>query len=53
MIQGHMFLPDFNQCLGVPDDVLLALSKVDCSLVNDATQPPIAWVDLNGAFTWV
>ncbi|KAF5322292.1 hypothetical protein D9619_000502 [Psilocybe cf. subviscida] len=51
-ISGHMFLPDFNQCLGVPDDVLLTLSKVDCSLVNDVTQPPIAWVDLNGAYTW-
>ncbi|KAF8955621.1 hypothetical protein BDZ97DRAFT_2080473 [Flammula alnicola] len=51
-ISGHFFLPDFNQCLGVPDDVLLGLSKIACSDVNDATQPPLAWVYNNGQITW-
>ncbi|PPQ90363.1 hypothetical protein CVT25_007765 [Psilocybe cyanescens] len=51
-ISGHLFLPEFNQCMGVPDDVLLTLSKVDCSTANDATQPPITWVFNNGQITW-
>ncbi|KAF8974265.1 hypothetical protein BDZ97DRAFT_1911465 [Flammula alnicola] len=51
-ISGHMFLPDFNQCLGVPDDVLLTISKVNCTTTNDATQPPISWVFNNGQITW-
>ncbi len=50
---GQIFLPDFNQCMGVPDDVLLTIAKVNCSTINDATQPPITWVFDNGQITWV
>ncbi|KJA30003.1 hypothetical protein HYPSUDRAFT_1062596 [Hypholoma sublateritium FD-334 SS-4] len=51
-ISGHVFLPDFNQCMGVPDDVLLTISKVNCTTTDDATQPPITWVFDNGQITW-
>ncbi|KAF8196471.1 hypothetical protein BJ912DRAFT_955327 [Pholiota molesta] len=51
-ISGHVFLSDFNQCLGVPDELLLTISKVDCSLVNDDQQFIQAWVFNNGQITW-
>ncbi|KAF9482088.1 hypothetical protein BDN70DRAFT_875556 [Pholiota conissans] len=51
-ISGHLFVPSFNQCLGVPDEVFLEIGKVDCSDVNDDNQWIQAWVFNNGQITW-
>jgi len=51
-IEGHLFLPDLNKCLGVADAGLpiYNLSAIDCTFSDDSSQVFLSWVQTNGSF---
>ncbi|KZT39278.1 hypothetical protein SISSUDRAFT_1128222 [Sistotremastrum suecicum HHB10207 ss-3] len=51
-VEGHIFLPDLQQCLGVAslEGPTLQLAAVDCPISDDSSQGFVSWVQTNGSF---